>query len=305
MPTYPPPFKRTSGFSLTELAISLAIIALVLVLFLGASSGFISSKRGEISQTKLKAIETAIALYVAQNRRLPCPADGSISAGAPGSGLEVRIGNGNCGTQNTGVVPAVTLGISEADATDGWNNRITYRVYTGDVVNHYGSLTKDNALDMSGCDPAGTATLAVGNDQLCGSACVITDMSKCVKPDLFLAGKGLEVRDATGITKLMDPNPPLTVPPTPSTGAAYVLISHGENMIGGYSTGGTALAANGPAMGTQEAQNSNGVNWAPGNYFVDASYNGSDTTSHFDDYVVRPSIMMVINKAQLGPRAHY
>ncbi len=197
------------------------------------------------------------------------------------------------------MVPAVTLGISEADATDGWNNRITYRVYTGDVVNHYGSLTKDNALDMSGCDPAGTATLAVGNDQLCGSACVITDMSKCVKPDLFLAGKGLEVRDATGITKLMDPSV------SPSSGAAYVLISHGENMIGGYSTGGTPLAANGPAMGTQEAQNSNGVNWVPGSYFVDAPYNGSDTTNHFDDYVVRPSIMMVVNKAQLGPRAHY
>jgi len=87
MPKRELPFKRSNGFSLTELAISLAIIALVLVLFLGASSGFISSKRGEITQTKLKAIETAIALYVAQNKRLPCPADGANPAGAANSGV--------------------------------------------------------------------------------------------------------------------------------------------------------------------------------------------------------------------------
>lgn len=303
MPKRAPPFKRPSGFSLTELAISLAIIALVLVLFLGASSGFISSKRGEISQTKLKAIETAIALYVAQNKRLPCPADGAIPAGTANSGVEDRnVGTGDCnGSQNRGVVPALTLGISEADATDGWNNRITYRVYSG--VN--GSLTRNNAMDMSGCDPAGTAA-ADGVNKLCKITCTTSTLSTdCVPPINFLQGKGLEVRDATGANKLMDPNPPITVPPTPPTGAAYILISHGENMIGGYSTGGTPLAANGPAMGTQEAQNSNGVNWVPGNYFVDAPYNGSDTTNHFDDYVVRPSIMMVVNKAQLGPRAHY
>lgn len=154
-------------------------------------------------------------------------------------------------------------------------------------------------MDMSGCDPAGTAA-ADGVNKLCKITCTTSTLSTdCVPPINFLQGKGLEVRDATGITKLMDPTA------SPSTGAAYVLISHGDNMIGGYSTGGTPLAANGPAMGTQEAQNSNGVNWAPGNYFVDAPYNGSDTTNHFDDYVVRPSIMSVVNKAQLGPRAHY
>ncbi|MCW5596594.1 MAG: type II secretion system protein [Rhodocyclaceae bacterium] len=291
-----PPLKRSSGFSLTELAISLAIIALVLVLFLGASGGFISTKRGEITQTKLKAIETAIALYVAQNKRLPCPADGAIPAGTANSGAEDRnAGTGDCNnSQNRGVVPALTLGISEADATDGWNNRITYRVYSGGD----GSLTRNNAMDMSGCDPAGTAA-ADGVNKLCKITCTTSTLSTdCVPPINFLQGKGLEVRDASGINKLMDPAT------SPSTGAAYILISHGDNLIGGYTTGGTPLAANGPGLGTQEAQNSNGVNWAPGNYFVDAPYNGSDTTNHFDDYVVRPSIMSVVNKAQLGPRAH-
>jgi len=285
------------GFSLVELAISLVIIALVLVLFIGASSGFISSKRNEVTALKLKAIENAIALFVAQNKRLPCPADGTIPSGTANSGMEQRDGaTGGClplGTpQINGVVPALSLGLSEADALDGWNNRISYRVYSG--VN--GSLTRNNGMDMSACDPAGTALIASGANTLCDPACTSADLSVCVRPTLFLAGKGLQIQNAAGII-LMDP--------ALGQGAAYVLISHGDNSGGAYSQGGTLLASIGAQIGTQEAFNSNGINLrlSP-NYYVDSSYTGSDTVNHFDDQVLRPSIISVASKAQLGPRAH-
>lgn len=287
--------SRQRGFSLIELAIALTIIALVLVLFMGASGGFINARRGEVTATKLKVIESAIALYVAQNKRLPCPADGSIAMGANFSGVE-QIISGDCtGNQANGVVPALTLGMTEADVTDGWNNRITYRVFSG--VD--GSLTRDGAMDMSRCDPAGSAA-ADGVNKLCRSGCTPSTLStNCVAPTSFLQGKGLEVRDAAG-NKLMDP--------ATSTGAAYVLISHGENMGGAYSTSGILQSANGPQIGTEESKNNNGQNLklsSGGGYYYDSSLVGSDTTNHFDDIVVRPSIMMVVNKAQLGPRAYY
>jgi len=282
-------FPLNKGFSLVELAIALVIIALVLVLFIGASSGFISSKRNEATALKLKAIENAIALFVAQNKRLPCPADGTIPAGTAGSGVESPLGGGIC-NQLTGVVPALTLGMSEADVLDGWNNRITYRVFSGAP----GSLTINNGMDMSWCDPVGgLPAVPVLPNNTCNSACTSTTLNNCVSPSQFLNNKGLEIRNAAGVV-LMNP--------TGGGGAAYVLISHGDNMGGAYSQNGVLLGPIGAQVGAQEAQNVN--NTALQAFYVDSDYVGSDTVNHFDDLVLRPSIISVASKAQLGPRAH-
>lgn len=286
------------GFTLVELAIALVIIALVMVLFIGASSGFISSKRYEVTALKLKAIENAIALFVAQNKRLPCPADGTIPSGAPNSGVSQPPVAGDClNNQLNGVVPALTLGLSEADVLDGWNNRITYRVYSG--VN--GSLTRTDGMDMSWCDPAGTAPApgVVGADLLCNITCSSTNLNNCTTPSQFLAGKGLRIQNAAGtLPPLMDP--------AGGQGAAYVLISHGDNRGGAYIDAGSLQGPVGPQVGTEEASNSNAnpLRMPPANYYVDSAFNGSDTTNHFDDLMIRPSIIAVASKAQLGPRAH-
>lgn len=291
--------RPDSGFSLVELAISLVIIALVLVLFIGASSGFVNTKRYEVTALKLKAIENAIALFVAQNKRLPCPADGTIPSGNPGSGVSQPNVAGDClplaTPQLNGVVPALTLGLSESDVLDGWNNRITYRVYSG--VN--GSLTRTDGMDMTWCDPAGTAGNAVLPNNLCTQAvptCSSAALTNCVTPTQFLANKGLRIQNAAG-TPLMDP--------ATGQGAAYILISHGENREGAYSQSGALQGPTGPSVGTEEANNRNNTNLRlPPNYYVDADFNGSDSANHFDDLVLRPSIISVASKAQLGPRAH-
>ncbi len=90
---------------------------------------------------------------------------------------------------------------------------------------------------------------------------------------------------------------------TPSNGAAFVVISHGENRSGGYSSTGTILTATGPQEGTNEAPNRADQGLAVG--YIDAPKQFGNTTAHFDDYVVRPSVMTVINRALLGPRVHY
>ena len=86
------------------------------------------------------------------------------------------------------------------------------------------------------------------------------------------------------------------------TGAAYALISHGENRSGGYGDGGQLLASVKSVEGINESQNR-----ADGSqsYYVDAPQaQFVDDASHFDDMVVRPSLMSVIQRAHLGPRSH-
>ena len=95
------------------------------------------------------------------------------------------------------------------------------------------------------------------------------------------------------------------------TGAAYVLISHGENAYGAINRNGTYLstAARGIAGTTLEDPNRNlatlTVTSGAPPQFISATYtNADDAARYFDDIVVRPMVFSVISKAQLGPRSH-
>jgi hypothetical protein len=245
-------------------------------------------------------VETAIALFVSQNKRLPCPADGRLPSGDNNAGLERPVGGGACqvvaGTANSqthGVVPWRTLGLTESDVTDGWGNRLTYRVAP--------ELVAANAMDLTACDPGGTAGIVGG---VCNTSCTTaTFPGSCTPPSAYTAAKGLKVRNLASATLIMDPGA------TPSTGAAYVVISHGENGAGAYSNQGI-VQAGAVASGTLEAANNAAdVAFAPATSaastaFVDDFPAYVDGTGHFDDFVVRPPILAVATKAQLGPRAH-
>ena len=75
------------------------------------------------------------------------------------------------------------------------------------------------------CDPAGTGPAAAGN--LCTACAAGASMATCTPPGSFLAGKGYPVQNVGG-----------TVLMTPPSGAAYVLISHGESGGGAYMSAG-------------------------------------------------------------------
>jgi hypothetical protein len=92
-------------------------------------------------------------------------------------------------------------------------------------------------------------------------------------------------------------------PTTPSTGAAYVLISHGESGGGAYLDTGV-LSTSTTTDGTEEQKNYANLNLVPGGYYVDDQTTDVAGANHFDDVVLRPSVLSVANKAGLGPRAH-
>jgi prepilin-type N-terminal cleavage/methylation domain-containing protein len=280
---------RSRGFSLVELTVVLVILSLIAGIFVSMFSAMSDGQRAATTRAKLAAIDAALVSFVAIHRRLPCPANGTLTAGTEMFGTQ----DDPCSNQAGGVVPWVALGLSAADIEDGWATRITYR------MDPY--LARDGAMDMSLCDPAGTGTptttgtpprakcaVAVGT-------CTASDLSKCVNPTSFLAGKGIEIRDSKNGTVLMNPAA------TPSTGAAYVLISHGENRAGGYGDSGQLLATVKSVEGANETQNRAD---ASNTHYVDAPQRFSDDAGRFDDFVIRPTVISVIQRAHLGPRSH-
>lgn len=299
------------GFSLVELAVVMAVIGLMLFFMIPTNTTMLVTQRRANTIQKLAVIESALTNYIVVNKRLPCPADGSIDltvtplnalAGVEGG----RTGLGDC-TQNpanqaSGVVPWVTLGLGLSDVLDAWDNQITFRVGFG--------LTRTAALDMSSCDPAGTAAELGGtpspaiNQGVCNAAtCTGTfAAANCTSPTNFLQRKGLDVKSSTTTTAMSY---------LAGTGAAYVLISHGENGYGAISNTGAyrSAAMRGVAGTTLEDSNRNQSSLTIGTgappQFMSANYsNGEDATTYFDDIIVRPLVFSIISKAQLGPRTH-
>lgn len=296
------------GFTLVEIAVVLLVLALLLGILATFSGGLVAQQRREITRQRLQGVDTALALFVAQNKRLPCPANGQLASSNGSAGVE-NLSSSTCANdQAHGVVPWRALGLAEQDVTDGWGNRFTYRVAT--------AFVQTGSMNFTRCDPAGasTATLLSAPDATngyctsVGSSTTSFTASEWINPSRVTAGKGLRVINLANTT-IMDPGLPTTT--TPTTGAAYVVISHGENAAGAYNNQGVLQTAGSIAAGTREQQNFADRAYLTGcaattctAALVDDFPSFTQGTGYFDDIVLRPSILAVALKAQTGPRAH-
>ncbi len=280
--------RPARGFTLIEIVVVLFILGIVIAMAAAITTALMSTQKLSTTTTRMQAVDAALIQFVMQQKRLPCPADGTLDSTNANAGTETaRVAATGCTTNEAGgVVPWRALGLSESDATDGWYRRLTYRIQP--------SLAADSALDMSWCDPAGTGAL-VGT--ACNNACTSAALGSCTPPGTFLAAKGLQVKNVAG-TVIMDPSG------APSTGAAYVVVSAGSSGGGAY-TGNGQVSPSTTVDGTQEAKNYANVAYTAGaSYYVDDSISDVSGASHFDDIVSRPALLTVINKAGLGPRSH-
>jgi prepilin-type N-terminal cleavage/methylation domain-containing protein len=126
--------RTRRGFTLIEIAIVLVVIGLLLSGGLLATSPILQSARLNETKQKMATVEAALLGYVIANGCLPCPAvRGAATTGQAQFGATTYTNNCNTGicvgtTAGVGLVPWVTLGIAENDATDAWNQRFTYAV---------------------------------------------------------------------------------------------------------------------------------------------------------------------------------
>ncbi len=286
-----------AGFTLVEIAVVIVVLSLLLAMIAGIATAMVGQQRRETTRQRLAGVETALALFVSQNQRLPCPADGQLDGGNASAGLEQSAAGtprtcavaGTANSQRYGVVPWRTLGLAEQDVTDGWGNRLTYRVDPDFVT--------AATLNMTFCDPAGSKVAPEAYSAAagyCDGTCTTaTFPASCTRPGAVVLNQGLTVQNIAG-TVVMNP--------ASSTGAAYVVISHGENARGAYNNQGVLQAASGTDWGTEEAKNSADLVLAA--YYVDDFPSFAAGAGHFDDILLRPSLLAVSTKAQLGPRAH-
>ena len=293
--------RKVRGFTIIEVLVVLIIFSVVVAMAAVVTRGISAGQKRSITVTRMTGVDAAIAQFVAVQKRMPCPADGTISATDPipavaaSAGTETARDNvTGCTAQTNGVVPWRVLGMSEQDITDGWGRRMTYRVDPG--------LGIDNRMDMSWCDPA--STVAVAATAVCNNACSSTALGSCTPPQGYLLNKGLLVRNIAGTTVM-------NAAAAPATGAAYVVISHGESGGGGFLNTGV-LATSTSTDGDEEKKNYatvavggyyNAGVLAAG-YYVDDSLSDVAGATHFDDLVSRPSVLSVVAKAGLGPRSH-
>ena len=276
--------RKARGFTIIEILVVLIILSMVLAMAAVVTRGLAASQKRSLTTTRLAGVDAALVQFVAVQKRMPCPADGTKASADANAGVEIAPDAAGCSAQTDGVVPWRTLGLNEQDATDGWERRMTYRT---DV-----QLGKANAMNMSFCDPAGTEAPAA--PAACNVACTSSALASCTTPAAFIATKGLTVKNVAGTT-VMDPAAGV------NTGAAYVVISHGESGGGGYLNTGV-LATTTTTDGTEEKKNY--ANLAIGAYYVDDSINDNPGVLHYDDTVSRPSLLGLVNKAGLGPRSH-
>lgn len=109
------PALKAAGFTLTELAMVLLIVALLLgglTVPLGAQDDM---RRNAETQKRLADINEALLGYAAINKHLPCPMATTTSNPA-----DARYGfedSSQCG--NEGILPWKTLGVAETDAWGG------------------------------------------------------------------------------------------------------------------------------------------------------------------------------------------
>jgi prepilin-type N-terminal cleavage/methylation domain-containing protein len=276
--------RPSRGFTLIEILVVLIIFAVVIAMAAAVTRGIAASQQQSLTVTRLGTVDAAIVQFVAAQKRMPCPADGTLASTANNAGLEIQDATNGCNAQTNGVVPWRTLGLTELDATDGWYRRFTFRV---DPL-----LGVTGHMDMSYCDPVGSE--ATNPAAICNTSCTSSSLGSCTPPVHFLQGKGLIIQNLAG-TVVMDPAA------APPTGAAYVTISAGPSGGGGYLSGGT-LGVSSSTDGTKEQLNY--ASAAITTTYYDDTIVATPGTGHFDDLVSRPSVYTVISKAALGPRSH-
>lgn len=152
------PTPRAPGFTLIELAVVMAIVALLLGTMMVTLSAQTDQRNSDDTRRRLDQARELVLTYAIVNGRLPCPARSANTASpVTVAGDEVRDASGNCvgdavtdyyggasGGTTLGLLPARTIGYQQTDssgfAVDAWGNRIRYAVAYR-VTNCSGSST--------------------------------------------------------------------------------------------------------------------------------------------------------------------
>lgn len=126
--------RQARGFTLTELAVVLAIVGLLLGAMMITFSTQVDRRNSSDTQRRLEDAKELLLAFAIVNGRLPCPATctnpPACTAGSAGD--ENPAGGGACSTYTQGFLPARAIGFQPTSTTgfaiDAWGNPIRYAV---------------------------------------------------------------------------------------------------------------------------------------------------------------------------------
>lgn len=237
---------RQRGFSLVEIALVLVIAAIALGAGISILGAKVEQARIDSSRERSELIRLALVNFVAQNFRLPCPAAPGIVRGTAGYNVErvagaagaqtCTAGNGltnNIGAAapagvSRGVIPCLTLGLTEEVCLDAWGSRFTYFVQNSAV-----RLTANTVSGMRGSMAVHTFAPA----------------TPAVAP-AFIAGLGPPGNQVNACSAIAGDN-------ACNLAAVAMVISHGANRAGGFVPTSAAVLPAAGGVSAYELENSN------------------------------------------------
>lgn len=162
------PMTTHTGFTLVEMAMVLAIVALLLTGLIPTISGQVELRRISETKKQLDEIQQALIGFAIINGYFPCPAT------LTSNGLENRsagICNGTDAANYNGYIPGATLGLSALDerglVMDAWGNPVRYAITgwnktTAPTQNDVFTTTNGmRTVGISGLNPGSFAYLLV------------------------------------------------------------------------------------------------------------------------------------------------
>jgi len=241
--------RHARGFTLTELAVVLAIVGLLLGAMMITFSTQVDRRNFSDTQRRLEEAKELLLAFAIVNGRLPCPATctnpPACTAGSAGDENPAG-GIGTCSTYTQGFLPARAIGFQPTSTTgfavDAWGNPIRYAVASTVKVGGGCPVVAPPAPPPLYWSPPFTDPTATGVAtaptylKANGIACQTGDT------DLFICRIGL-----SGVNTGADcPTGPPNQRVTNLNTVVAVVISTGKN-------GATA-----PAAGTYESENTDG-----------------------------------------------
>lgn len=181
------------GFTLIEIAIVIMIIGLIVGTLIPTWLSQTANQRIANTKTGGDTIKSTLISFISRNNRLPCPANGALPVGDPNYGRETTP-PGTCtgaivaGSTVRGIVPWVSLGLSEPTASDAYLRRFSYQVTTSQtnlvattLPGMRGTITIHGAAPIQlGLAPTGNqvnACSTTAGDNSCNIASVVAILS--------------------------------------------------------------------------------------------------------------------------------
>ncbi len=143
--------NNIAAFTLLELTVVLAIIAVVMGSAIALLSASLEGKSYSSTAAKLKILQQTLADYRIAYNRLPCPAASSLATTDANFGIAVATASPCTGADiadasaAVGMIPVRTLGLPDDMAVDSWGRRIRYAVDPDFVAaNSFDSIAASN-----------------------------------------------------------------------------------------------------------------------------------------------------------------